>query len=148
MNIKLISVFVLVPYSCYSLPLHQGFVDNFYEYSYSSVNAKNIIHMTNIKSQWCGNISLSTLVGHHSADGSCVYASETPPHAVDHCGEYYLNGASLEGIVGQGYSCAATHAHSYSDNAEHDGYDYYNLLTDSESHYIGTEPTYGEIDLQ
>jgi len=144
MNTKLITLFTLIHFSCYSLPIKPNLVKNIYEYSRSNTPT-NSIHTVNIKSSWCGNILLSTLVGNYSEDGICIYKLETPQQGVDECGEYYLNGSALEEIVGLGYTCAATHAHS--NVTGHDGYNYYKLSTDAKKHYVGTEPIYGEIDL-
>jgi hypothetical protein len=109
------------------------------------VNAPGYIHSTTIKSQWCGNLGVSTKVGHLSDAGKCIYEKETASEGVDTCDPLLLNGYLLELNAGSGFNCAATHVHS--NVTGHDGLDEYLLISDDNHRYVNTKLDSGDINL-
>lgn len=112
---------------------------------YSKNSHEGTIHLTTLRSSWCGNLSISTKVGKLSSAGTCVYSKETPPEGRDSCDPLELNGFLLQKNAGAGFNCAATHVHS--NVTGHDGLDEYGLVVDSEGNYVNTSPGHGNIDL-
>src|SRR6185437_1040367 len=101
-----------------------GISINVYAKEYQIGNINNgAIHVTTVKSSWCGNIAVSTKIGTMSDSGKCNYVKETPEQGFDSCGPFQLNGAFLEKNAGSGFNCAATHIRS--NVTLHEGLDEY-----------------------
>lgn len=110
----------------------------------SKTAASGTIHTVKIVKGWCGNLGVSTKVG-HIENGVCRYEKETVPYGYDNC-TLNLNGGLLEGKVGPGYQCGATQIHS-GFNGSH-AIDEFRFVLDNEGHYIGTQPAYSEVELK
>lgn len=103
---------------------------------------KVIVHLGR---QCCAEFELSTQVG-YLMNGVCQYQQETPKHVVSDCdvfpyGVFFLNGQRLEQLVGNQWTCAATHLHTFS----FDKFDRFILVANKQHHYINTVPTSGSI---
>ncbi len=113
---------------------------------YSNKQDPGYIHTTTLQSRWCGNLAVSTKVGKLSDSGQCIYQKETAAVGFDGCDPLHLNGGYLELNAGKGFNCAATHVHSNSEGW--DGLDEYQLISDSNGHYVNTVANQGNIILK
>jgi hypothetical protein len=101
------------------------------------------IHTVKVTKGWCGNLAISTKVGHY-VDNKCAYEKETQPYGYDGCTQT-LNGGLLEMKVGRGYTCGATHIHSNVFGGE--ALDEYQFQLDTDGRYAGTNPAYSTVEL-
>lgn len=95
----------------------------------------------------CAGFELSTRVGYW-LNGVCQYQRETPRQQVSACdvtpfGVFKLNGKRLEQLVGNHWTCAATHLHTFSD----DLFDRYSLIENKAHHYTASFPASGHLSL-
>lgn len=96
----------------------------------------------------CAGFELSTRVGYW-LNGVCQYQRETPRQLVSACdvtpfGVFKLNGKRLEQLVGNHWTCAATHLHTFSN----DLFDHFSLIKNQSHHYIASFPTSGHLNLR
>lgn len=103
--------------------------------------------VVSVGGQCCAEFNLSTQVG-YVRDGVCQYQRETPKQVVSSCdvipfGVFKLDGRRLEQLVGNNWTCAATHLHTFSE----DGFDRYLLVKNQQNHYISSTPASGRVSL-
>lgn len=101
------------------------------------------IHTIKVVRGWCGNLAISTKVGYLKNE-HCDYVKETVAYGYDGCTQY-LNGGLLEDKVGKGYTCGATHVKSRVDGKQ--AVDEFVFVLDDSGRYVGTLPSYREIEL-
>jgi hypothetical protein len=122
------------------------FVTTAFASDYSNNQDPSYIHTTTLQSSWCGNLAVSTKVGKRDNSGKCIYQKETTAQGFDGCDPLHLNGGLLALNAGQGFNCAATHVHSNAMGS--DGLDEYQLISDSNGHYVNTVANQGNIILK
>lgn len=103
--------------------------------------------VVHVGGQCCAVFNLSTQVG-YVRNGICQYQRETPKQAVSSCdispfGVFKLNGRRLEQLVGNSWTCAATHLHTFSE----DRFDRYWLIKNKQGHYTSSIPASGSMSI-